>query len=162
MPAYPRLKAALLDVDGTLLDSNDAHAQSWVDTLTESGYDVKYERVRRLIGMGGDHLLPELIRVSSESDEGKALGARRRKLFVKQYLQTLRPHRGARALLERLRADGLALVVATSAQSDELQGLLRAAGVADLLHAATTASDADKSKPNPDIVAAALERAGVE
>src|SRR5829696_5180669 len=111
MPAYPRLKAVLLDVDGTLLDSNDAHAQSWVDTLADSGYNVKFERVRRLIGMGGDNLLPELIRVSSDSPEGKELSERRTKIFKKQYLPTLRPCRGARALLERMRADGLALVV---------------------------------------------------
>ncbi|HKG91878.1 MAG TPA: HAD family hydrolase [Gemmatimonadaceae bacterium] len=162
MPPYDRLKAVLLDVDGTLLDSNDAHARSWVDTLTESGYNVKFERVRQLIGMGGDNLLPELIHVGSDSDEGKALGERRAKIFKKQYLPALRPTRGARALLERMRADGLTLVVATSAQGDELHGLLVAAGIADLVDETTSASDARKSKPNPDIVAAALERGGVE
>ena len=157
-----RIRAVLFDIDGTLLDSNDAHAHAWMDTLTESGYNVKFERVRRLIGMGGDNLLPELIRVSSDSAEGKELSERRRKIFTKQYLPTLRPFRGARALLERMRADGLTLVVATSASGNEMQPLLKAAGVADLVHAATSSGDAEKSKPNPDIIVAALERGGVE
>jgi HAD superfamily hydrolase (TIGR01509 family) len=163
-PGRPRRvpSVALLDIDGTLIDSNDAHARSWADTFRELGYDVPFDRVRPLIGMGGDKLLAETVGVEHESAEGKRLSERRRAVFTERYLPGLRPFPGARQLLERMRAAGLILVVATSAGSEELDGLLRAAGVHDLLDAATTSSDAERSKPDPDIIEAALARAGCD
>jgi len=153
---------ALLDIDGTLLDSNDAHANAWVDTFREHGHDVPFERVRPLIGKGGDKLLAETVGIDKESAEGKRLSEHCTRRFTEHYLPTLRPFPGTRALLERMRAAGLTLVVATSAGREELDGLLRAAGVDDLLDEATTASDAKESKPDPDIVHAALKRGGAE
>jgi len=147
-------------VDGTLLDSNDAHARAWEDVFLAEGLPARFGDVRPLIGMGGDKLLPQAVGIDAESERGKALGERRKRIFKERYLPTLRPFPGARALLERLRDAGLTLVVATSAQEDELGGLLDAAGVADLFAATTSSSDADSSKPDPDIVRAALERAG--
>jgi HAD superfamily hydrolase (TIGR01509 family) len=154
-------KAVLIDVDGTLLDSNDAHAQSWVDVLGRHGHDVSFDKVRSLIGKGGDKLLAEAVGVDEESDEGKRLSDERRALFMGSILATLKPTRGARALLERLRAEGLRLVIATSAAGEELQGLLKQAGVDDLIEETATSSDADDSKPDPDIILAALKKAGV-
>ena len=150
----------LFDVDGTLLDSNDAHARAWEDAFREAGYAARFADVRPLIGMGGDKLLPKVIGVDAESARGKALGKRRQEIFRERYLPRLRPFPGARALLERMRAAGLTLVVATSAKEDELAGLLDAAGVADLFAETTSSSDADNSKPDPDIIEAALARAG--
>jgi HAD superfamily hydrolase (TIGR01509 family) len=152
----------LLDIDGTLLDSNDAHARAWVDTFRELGYDVPFDRVRPLIGMGGDKLLEETVGVDKESAEGKRLSDRRTAVFTDRYLPGVRPFPGTRELLERMRAGGLTLVVATSANREELGGLLQAAGVADLLDEATTSTDAEHSKPDPDIVEAALERGQCE
>jgi len=88
------------------------------------------------------------------------LSETRSKLFLKRELPTLRPTRGARALLERLTSVGLELVVATSAQSSEVRALLEQAGVADLIPLASSADDADRSKPDPDIVQAALRKSG--
>jgi HAD superfamily hydrolase (TIGR01509 family) len=153
-------RAVLLDIDGTLIDSNDAHARSWVDTFAEFGYQVSFEKVRPLIGMGGDKLLAETVGVEEESEEGKRLSAWRRERFLTHYLPTLRPFPGTRALIERMRRDGLTLVVATSANAEEMTPLLERAGVADLIEEATSSSDAERSKPDPDIVAAALRRAG--
>lgn len=153
-------RAVLLDVDGTLLDSNDAHARSWVDTFAEFGYDVPFEKVRPLIGMGGDKLLPAAIGVEKDSDEGRKLGERRGEIFRERYLRTLRPFPGARSLLQRLRRDGRTLVVATSAQKDEMRALLKQAGVDDLIEERTSASDAKESKPDPDIIEAAVARSG--
>lgn len=153
-------KAALLDVDGTLLDSNDAHAQSWVDTFVAHGFDVDPQLVRDLIGKGGDKLLPETVHLEKDSAEGKELTKHRSAIFKKTYLPQLRAFPGARALLERMQAAGLKLVVATSASSDEVNDLLKQAGVDDLIQATTTSSDAKESKPDPDIVVAALARAG--
>jgi phosphoglycolate phosphatase-like HAD superfamily hydrolase len=154
------LRTVLLDVDGTLIDSNDAHARAWVDALRAHGYVVPFEQVRPLIGMGGDKLLPELTGLDRESGEAERIGATRSGLFLDRELPALRGTRGARALLERLLERGLELVVATSAKSDEVRALLEQAGVADLIELASSADDAERSKPDPDIVRAALRLSG--
>jgi phosphoglycolate phosphatase-like HAD superfamily hydrolase len=146
----------LLDVDGTLIDSNDAHARAWVDALRAHGYVVSFEQVRPLIGMGGDKLLPELTGLDSDSGDAERIGATRSELFLERELPTLRATRGARALLEHLLARGLELTVATSAKSREVRALLEQAGVSDLIDLASSADDAERSKPDPDIVRAAL------
>jgi phosphoglycolate phosphatase-like HAD superfamily hydrolase len=146
----------LLDIDGTLLDSNDAHARAWVAAFAAHGYDVPFDQVRPLIGMGGDKLLPELTGLDPESGEAKRIGETRGEIFLSRELPTLAPTLGARALLERMTADGLELVVATSAKENEVTALLEQAGVADLIQAASSADDAERSKPDPDIVQAAL------
>jgi len=155
------LEGVIFDIDGTLVDSNDAHAQSWVDTFAEAGYDVPFDVVRPLIGMGADKLLPKTIGVKHDSEAGKKLIKRRSEIFRKKYLPTLRPLEGSRALVLRVRADGLKAIVATSAKDEELEGLLKAAGVADLMEEKATASDAKRSKPDPDIVEAAIEESGI-
>jgi phosphoglycolate phosphatase-like HAD superfamily hydrolase len=146
----------LLDVDGTLIDSNDAHARAWVDALRAHGYVVSFEQVRPLIGMGGDKLLPELTGLDPDSGDAERIGATRGELFLERELPTLRATRGARELLEHLLARGLELTVATSAKSREVRALLEQAGVSDLIELASSADDADRSKPDPDIVRAAL------
>jgi HAD superfamily hydrolase (TIGR01509 family) len=161
-PPHPPPAVALLDVDGTLLDSNDAHARSWVSTLQRHGHAVAYEAVRPLIGKGSDKLLEELLGLAAHDPKAKQLSDDRREHFLGQWLPGLRPTRGARQLLEGLRAAGLRLVVATSASDAELDALLRQAGVQELVDDATTSTDAEDSKPDPDIVEAALAKAGVE
>ena len=154
------LKGIIFDVDGTLVNSNDAHADSWVETFSEAGYDVPFDVVRPLIGMGGDKLLPKTIGIESDSEEGKKLAANRWNLFKKKYAPSLRPLEGARALVQRIRNDGLATVIATSANQEELHLLLKAAEVADLMEEEATSSDAESSKPDPDIVQAAIKKSG--
>ena len=155
------LKGVIFDIDGTLVDSNDAHAASWVDTFAEAGYDVPFGVVRPLIGMGADKLLPRTISVSNESEIGKQLAQRRSEIFQETYLPHLRPLKGSRELVLRVRADGLKPIVATSAKDKELKGLLKAAHVDDLMEEKATASDAKKSKPDPDIVHAAIEESSI-
>ena len=155
-------EAVLLDIDGTLLDSNDAHARSWAEVFRRHGLPPTFEQVRPLIGKGGDKVLAELVQIDHESPQGKQLSDERRELFLNQYLPRLKPTPGARELVQRLRDEEIQVVVATSAKGGELQALLRQAGVDDLIEQATTADDADQSKPDPDIVHAALERAGVQ
>ena len=152
----------ILDVDGTLIDSNDAHAASWVDTLTEAGQDVPFARLRLMIGMGGDKLLPTATGIEIDSPEGERLASRRKEIFHEHYLPTLRALPGARALLERLRADGRELVIASSAQREELGAMLRQTGLDRLFEEETSSSDAERSKPDPDIVVAALEKSGAD
>jgi len=122
------LKGVIFDVDGTLVDSNDAHAQSWVETFAEAGYKVPFHAVRPLIGMGGDKLLPQTIGVSSQSEEGEKLTKRRSEIFREKYLPQLQALKGSRELVKRVRSDGLKAIVATSAKDEELRGLLKAPG----------------------------------
>lgn len=154
-----RRTTVLLDVDGTLVDSNDLHAEAWVELLKGQGFPASFAQVRPLIGMGGDKLLPLLTGHSKEDREGKQLSELRTKLFMERYLPRVKALPGARALLESLRARGLRLVVATSANESELAGLLQRGGIDDLLPDRTSSDDADSSKPEPDIVLAALRKA---
>ena len=155
------VEAVLLDIDGTLLDSNDAHAQAWSDVFHEAGLEIGSETVRPLIGMGSDKLLPKLTGIEADSEEGKRLVERRKEIFLKEYLPVIRPFPKARDLLERLRDDGARLIVATSASDDELRGLLAALGAEWLIDDQTSSSDAKRSKPDPDIVRVAVDKAGV-
>jgi HAD superfamily hydrolase (TIGR01509 family) len=153
-------RAVIFDVDGTLVDSNDAHAHAWVQAIAASGRRVEFSRVRPLIGMGADKILPEVAGVSAESREGQAIADRRGEIFKRDFLPHLQPTRGAQALLEWLRDDRKQLVVASSAQEDELHALLEIAGASQLIESTTSSDEADRSKPDPEIVAAALRRTG--
>jgi HAD superfamily hydrolase (TIGR01509 family) len=158
----PAKAAVILDVDGTLIDSNDAHARAWVDAFTEHGIAVAFDHVRRSIGMGGDKLMPAVSGLEESSDLGGRIAARRGEIFKSQYLARLRPFPRTRELLERFGREGFTLLVASSAKEDELGPLLERAGVADLLPKRTSSDDAEHSKPDPDIVIAALRQGGCE
>jgi HAD superfamily hydrolase (TIGR01509 family) len=151
-------ESVLLDVDGTLIDSNAAHATAWAQALSEHGRRVDIARVRPLIGMGGDKLLPMLASLEEESPEGRAI-ARRKKALFGELLPQLRPTPGARALLEYLNEQGTDLVIATSADDQEMKALLARAGLDDLVGKRASNDDAAESKPDPDIVCAALAKA---
>src|SRR5215216_3989984 len=107
------VKGVILDVDGTLVDSNDAHAHAWVEALAEFGIQVEFEKVRSLIGMGGDKLLPEVSGISEETPEGKQISKRRSEIFKERYLPNIKPFPKTKELLRRMRDDGLKLVVAS-------------------------------------------------
>ncbi|MBD1825118.1 HAD family hydrolase [Cyanobacteria bacterium FACHB-DQ100] len=155
------LKGVLLDIDGTLVDSNDAHAHAYVEAFAEHGYDVEFDQVRPLIGMGGDQLIPRIVSsLSGEEGEGKEIADRRKELIMQKYGADLAPTDGSRLLIEKLKQSGYELVISSSATSEELSVLLKAAQVDDLLdqNMATTSSDADASKPEPDLIEVTLEK----
>jgi len=156
-----RIRAVLFDIDGTLLDSNDAHAHAWLDALRGHGKDVPFDLVRSKIGKGSDKLLMEVAGIDDKSPEGKLLDDRRTAVFKAHYLPDLGPTPGARALVERLRSRRIARAIVTSSGSDELADLMRQAAVANMFDVLITSDDADNSKPDPDLVAAALEKLGV-
>jgi HAD superfamily hydrolase (TIGR01509 family) len=152
------LSTVLLDVDGTLVDSNDAHAHAWVAAFAESGLSIPFDRVRRCIGMGGDKLMPAVSDLHVDDPVGKEISRRRGEIFVQEWLPRLTPHRDAARLLHALKQRGLTLVAASSAKRSELMPLLEVAGAGWLLDEQTSSDDADASKPDPDIVVAALNR----
>jgi HAD superfamily hydrolase (TIGR01509 family) len=153
-------KAVLLDIDGTLVDSNDAHAHAWIDALAEFGYQPTFERVRTLIGKGGDKVLPEITGIEKSSPRGKMISDRRSQIFKEKYLPSLHAFPQVPELLARMHRDGLRIVAATSAQEDEMNALLAITGGAQYFEQKTSSNDAPRSKPDPDIVEAALDKAG--
>jgi len=157
------LQGVILDVDGTLVLSNDAHAQAWVDAFAAFGYEVPFEQVRPLIGMGGDQVIPQMVPgLTDEEGDGKAISERRKELIINHYGPKLEPANGSRQLILKMKDAGLKLIIASSATSQELEVLLKAAQVDDLLDEATTSSDAEASKPAPDIVEVALSKLQIE
>jgi HAD superfamily hydrolase (TIGR01509 family) len=156
------LRGVIFDIDGTLVASNEAHARSWVDALHEAGYEVPFEVIWPMIGMGGDKLLPSATGIELNSEAGARISKRRWELFKRDYLPHLKPAPGARELVLRMKEDNLTLIVATSASGNELGELLDVAGVADLMDDTTTSSDAAESKPDPDIVQAAVRKSGFD
>jgi HAD superfamily hydrolase (TIGR01509 family) len=156
------VQGIILDVDGTLLLSNDAHAFTWVLAYEDFGYNVDFAQVWPLVGMGGDKLIatvtPEL---NSEDGVGKQITQRRQEILLAQFAPTLEPAPGSRELVRRLNEAGLQVVVASSSKRRELQSLLKAALVDDLIPDTTSSSDAQESKPAPDIVQVALEKLGL-
>ena len=153
------LQGVILDIDGTLVLSNDAHAQAWVEAFAEYGYEVPFEKVRPLIGMGGDKVIPMMVPgLNKYEGDGKAVSHKRKEVMINRFIPTLSPTAGARQLILHIQQAGLQTVVASSATTEELTLLFKVAQVDDLLDAETMSLDADASKPEPDIVEAALEK----
>lgn len=157
------LRGVLLDIDGTLLLSNDAHARAWVEAYQRHGHHVAFDVIRPLIGMGGDKLMDRVTPgLTTHAGIGKEIDEHRRRVFLERYVQRLAPAPGARAFVAALRDRGLQATMATSSERQTLKALLVQAGIADLITGEATADDAEESKPAPDIVAAALERSGLD
>ncbi len=153
------VQGVLLDVDGTLILSNDAHAQAWVEAFAAYNHPISFEQVRPMIGMGGDQIIPKLAPdLNPEEGTGKAIADRRKQLVLEKFGPQLTAANGSRDLVKKLQDDGLNLIIASSASEQELGTLLKAAQIDDLIQQATTSSDAENSKPDPDIVQAALQK----
>lgn len=157
----PALRAILLDIDGTLVDSDDAHAHAWVKALSKHDIAIPFPEVRRLIGKGGDKLLPELTGIAADSPAGEAISHSRADIFQREFLPSLQPFPRVKELLTRLQHDGFRLGVASSAKDDELASLLRVCGADEFIEAKTSSDDADNSKPDPDVIHAALKKLGL-
>ncbi len=158
----PTFRGILLDVDGTLVDSNDAHANAWIEALLQYGYRVSFETIRPLIGMGADNLLPRLTGLGQDDPLVNEISRRRGEIFKTKYLPYLEPLPGAHELVSKLQADGYQLVVANSAENDEVHALLHIAGVDRLVDRITTRSDVKNSKPDSDVVGVALKKGSLQ
>ena len=154
------IEAVIFDVDGTLVDSVDLHARAWQEAFAHFGKQVPFEDVRYQIGKGGDQLMPVFFSREELDDFGEEMEKFRGEHFKREYLPRVRAFPKVRALFERVRADGKRIALASSAKEEELDEYKRIAHIEDLVEEETSADDADKSKPHPDIFEAALARLG--
>jgi len=152
------LKAVIFDIDGTLLDSVDYHAESWVRTFSHFGLKADFDDVRCRIGEGADRLMPVFLPRGTGEARRQEIEKYRAALFKKEYLPKVKPFPGVRRLFEHLRAEGLRIVLGSSCTAEEITGYKEIAAIADLIDCETTSDDARSSKPAPDIFLKALER----
>lgn len=151
-------KAAIFDIDGTLVDSVDLHASAWQEALVKFGHDVTFEQARTQIGKGGDQLIPVFLSEAEQKDHGEDMEEWRGKLFKSKYLPLVRPFSAVPELLRRVHDAGLRIAAASSAKKSELDVYLDIAGITDLVDVATSSEDAEQSKPAPDIFQVALKK----
>jgi HAD superfamily hydrolase (TIGR01549 family) len=154
------IKAVIFDIDGTLVDSVDLHARAWQETFKHFGKEIPYEQVRHQIGKGGDQLMPVFFNEDELDDFGEEMEKYRGELYKRDYLPKVRAFPRVRELLLKIKDDGKRLALASSAKEDELGAYKQIARIEDLIEEETSADDADKSKPHPDIFEAALKRLG--
>jgi HAD superfamily hydrolase (TIGR01549 family) len=151
--------AAILDVDGTLVDTNYHHALAWARAFRQHGFVVPLWRVHRHIGMGGDHMVKALVGQEVESQQGDDIRAAEKALYL-ALIEEVEPFAGARELLVELKRRGQAVVLASSAKANELDHYLDLLDARRIADGWTTSADVEATKPDPDLVVAAVEKAG--
>lgn len=151
-------KAAIFDMDGTLVDSVDLHAKAWQDALRHFGKEIPFDDVRSQIGKGGDQIVPFFFRAEEANRISENLRNYEKQIFRDRYMKRTRAFPGVRQLFERIRAAGLKTALATSSPELELSYNKRLANIEDLLDAQSTGDDTERSKPHPDIFHAVLNQ----
>ncbi len=154
------LRAVIFDIDGTLIDSVDLHAEAWREALLHFGHDIPYEKVRWQIGKGGDQLMAALLTKGERERQGEEIERYRSQLFKEKYLPKATAFPQVRDLFKRLKASGLRVALASSCKADEMPVYERLANIKDLVDGKTCGDDVDRSKPEPDIFEAMLRRLG--
>jgi HAD superfamily hydrolase (TIGR01509 family) len=154
------LQAILFDIDGTLVDSNDAHVRCWIESFAKYGKQLEWDAVRQQIGKGGDLLVPDLLNAREMRRFGEALKKDRAELWKRRYLHHVQPFPRVKETLEAIHAMGVKLAFASSSSAEEVEYYTQLLGVGELLEASTSKSDAEFSKPSPEIFRAALDRTG--
>jgi HAD superfamily hydrolase (TIGR01509 family) len=151
--------AAILDVDGTLVDTNYQHALAWYRAFRQHGVTLALWEIHRRIGMGGDQLVASLVGEGFEDRYGDDVRAAEKALYLAM-LPEVQPLPGAGELLEKLHARGHTIVLASSAKPDELQHYVELLDAQSVIDGSTDSGDVERTKPEPDLIKAALEKAG--
>jgi HAD superfamily hydrolase (TIGR01549 family) len=154
----PRTQAMLLDIDGTLVDSNDKHTDCWVEAFAHFGKKVEWDVIRRQIGKGGDLLVPDTLNAREMREFGEELKKVRGELWKERYMKSVQPFPGIIESIRAIAARGIKLAFASSSNPDEVEYYVELLGVGDLLEGTTSKEDAQFSKPSPEIFQAALDR----
>jgi HAD superfamily hydrolase (TIGR01549 family) len=154
------VSAVIFDIDGTLIDSVDLHARAWQEAFRHFGFAVSFQAVRDQIGKGGDELLPTFLTEEEIAKLGDEMKSWRGEHFKKNYLHGVVPFKESHELLARLKESGRKLAAGSSAKKDELDVYIGLLDAKELFDVVTSADDADKAKPHPDIFEAALNKLG--
>jgi HAD superfamily hydrolase (TIGR01509 family) len=149
--------AAILDIDGTLVDTNYHHAVAWFRAFRQYGHVVPLWRIHRHIGMGGDKLVAALLSDEVEAREGDDIRTAEKALYL-TFIEEVEPLRGARELMQDLRDLGRQVVLASSAKADEVDHYLDLLDARSLADGWTTSADVEQTKPAPDLILAALQK----
>ena len=153
------MTAAIVDIDGTLVDTNYHHAVAWYRAFRAHGFVVQLWRIHRHIGMGGDQLVAALIGEDADAEHGDGIRDAEKQAYM-ALIDEVAPLEGARELIAELKQRGHEVVLASSAKADEVEHYLDLLVVRDLADDWTTSDDVEKTKPEPDLVLAALDKAG--
>src|SRR5438034_3697514 len=145
------LQSAIFDIDGTLVDSNEAHVHCWIEAFARFGKELERDEVHQQIGKGGDLLVPDLLNAREMRRFGESVKRYRTNLWKDKYMPRVEPFRGARGVLEALHARGVKLALASSSSEEEVEYYTQLLGVGPLLAASTSKGDAESSKPSPEI-----------
>jgi HAD superfamily hydrolase (TIGR01509 family) len=150
---------AILDVDGTLVETNYHHAIAWYRAFTQNGIELPVWRIHRAIGMGGDQLVGALAGDQVEREKGDDIRFAEKVLYMAM-IHEVRPLPDARRLIETLKERGHSVVLASSAKGEEIEHYIDLLGARDLADDWTSSADVEKTKPNPDLVQAARDKVG--
>ena len=154
-------RAAILDIDGTLVDTNYQHALAWYRAFRQHEIILPIWKIHRAIGMGGDQFVPHLIGEEKDAEIGDDLRASEKPLYLSM-IEEVEPFEGARDLIVDLKERGSKVILASSAKANELEHYLDLLDVRDVVDDWTSSADVEKTKPEPDLVLAALEKAGTK
>lgn len=154
------IKAMIFDLDGTLVDSNEFHVESWDRAFRRFGKTFPRAELRKQIGKGSDQYLPEFLTPDEIKRFGNELDSYRSDLFKKEYLPRVKPFPKVRELFQRLRNDGKCIVLGSSGKKPETEHYVKLLQIKELIDGQTTAEDAESSKPAPDIFFEALKKLG--
>jgi HAD superfamily hydrolase (TIGR01509 family) len=152
------IAAVIFDVDGTIVDSNEAHVEAWDRAFRKFGREFPKEKLRQNIGKGADQYLPAFLSPEEMRTIGKQIDQYRSEIFKKELLPRIRPFPKVRELFERIRRDGKQIALASSGKKEDLEVLKKIAQIEELVDCEVTADDADRSKPARDIFAATLHK----
>jgi HAD superfamily hydrolase (TIGR01509 family) len=150
---------AILDIDGTLVDTNYHHTVAWYRAFRQHGIVLPMWRIHRHIGMGGDQMVASLTDDATEEEKGDDIRAAEKPLYL-AFIEECEPMEGARGLIEDIKANGHTVVLASSAKGDEVDHYLDQLDARELADDWTMSDDVESTKPEPDLVTAALEEVG--
>ncbi len=154
------IEAFIFDIDGTLIDSNDFHAEAWQKAFAKYAKKISFDKIRPQIGKGADTLLPEFLTEQEIEKFGEEIANQRGEIFKREYMSRVQPFPKVRELFQKIKDDGKKIALASSSNEDEVEAYKKIADIEDLVEKSTSADDAKESKPEPDIFEAALKLLG--